>query len=291
VNEDDLRVARREKGLRFLNDVYPEDGEGSKSVADMADLMMPHLGASTVEANRNAARRAAEQLIEFDDKGITSYIVNRNIPSGLDEAYGSLAYILARLCRHVVGRDAQLKLIETSFYGRLKPFAQWLVLPMLCALSDEFSRSMDYAAARQYLHDMGIDYEDRETDDSKGYANSITVDLTVAVDASHFRRASVRGTVAEGNLMVSRVNDFDKLYYEPYGHSVMFEYADRPGVLGRIGASLAAAGINIDDVRNPHNVTGERSLAWLKVNTAVDEHVVARIRDQISAELAFYVRL
>ena len=39
--------------------------EGEKSVADIADLMLPHLGASTVEANRNAARargRAADRV-------------------------------------------------------------------------------------------------------------------------------------------------------------------------------------------------------------------------------------
>lgn len=76
VNEDDLRAAKPEKSLRFLNDVYPADTAGEKSVADIADLMMPHLGASTNEANFNAAQRAAEQLIELDSKGESAYIVN-----------------------------------------------------------------------------------------------------------------------------------------------------------------------------------------------------------------------
>jgi D-3-phosphoglycerate dehydrogenase len=291
VNEADLREAKKSKDIRFLNDVYPKDAEGEKSIVDVADLMVPHLGASTVEANRNAARRAAEELIEFDEKGITSYIVNRDIPAGLDEAYGNLAFCLTRLCRHVAGKDAPLKLIETSFYGRLKPYGQWLLLPILSALSDDFSRSMDYAAARQYLKDMGIDYEDRETDDSKGFASSITVDLTVAVGADTLRRASVRGTVTEGNLMVSRVSGFDKLYFEPTGHNVVFSYVDRPGVIGLIGAALAKAGINIDDMRNPHDASGANSLAWLKVSTPVPQEVMDRIAKEIEASFAFYLEV
>ena len=75
--EDDLRAVRAEKGIRFLNDVYAKDAEGPKSVADIADLMVPHLGASTREANRKAAEFAARELIDLDDKGIGNAIVNR----------------------------------------------------------------------------------------------------------------------------------------------------------------------------------------------------------------------
>jgi D-3-phosphoglycerate dehydrogenase / 2-oxoglutarate reductase len=76
VDEDALREMKAAKGLRFLNDVYPADAEGAKSVADIADVMMPHLGASTDEANFNAAKRAAEQIIELARSGSSPYIVN-----------------------------------------------------------------------------------------------------------------------------------------------------------------------------------------------------------------------
>jgi len=291
VHEDDLRKIKAEKKLRFLNDVYPKDEPGPKSVADIADIMLPHLGASTREANLNAARRAAEQLIEFDDKGITSYIVNRDIPAGLDAAYADLAFTLTRLCRAVAGRQAQLKQIETSFYGTLKPFADWLLVPVVAALYEDFDRSLSSDAARRYLRDRGIEYTARETDASKGYRDSITVDLIVGVDADNLRRASVRGTVAEGRPMVARINDFDKLYFEPAGHTVLFSYPDRPGVLGRIGAALAAAGVNIDDVRNPHDSGGKKSIAILKVNQAAPENLLRQIAEQIGAERAVGVEL
>ena len=87
MNEDDLRALKADKGLRYLNDVYPKDEAGDKTVADIADIMLPHLGASTSEANYNAALRSATQLIGYDDKGIASYVVNRDVPEGLDKAY------------------------------------------------------------------------------------------------------------------------------------------------------------------------------------------------------------
>ncbi|MDY0145298.1 MAG: NAD(P)-dependent oxidoreductase [Kiritimatiellia bacterium] len=77
INEDDLRVFKAEKNLRFLNDVYPKDEEGPKSIADIADIMAPHLGASTFEANRKAAELAAHQLIALNAKGKHPAVVNK----------------------------------------------------------------------------------------------------------------------------------------------------------------------------------------------------------------------
>lgn len=290
----DLEAIKRHKParkLRFLNDVYAKDEAGPKPEAEVADLMAPHLGASTREANLTAARRAAEQLIELDDKSISTYVVNRDVPAGLDEAFGDLAYTLARLARSLVGTGSHLKMLETSFYGSLKPFDRWLLMPMLAALSEEFDRSMDYAMALEYLKSMGVEYENRETDDSKGFLNSITLDLSAARDAGTLRQVSVRGTVAEGNIMVSRIDDFDKLYFDPHGRNVIFAYEDRPGVLGRIAASLAEAGINIDDVRNPHDAKGEKSIAILKVSQPVPSALITKIADEIGAYTACYAEL
>jgi D-3-phosphoglycerate dehydrogenase len=283
INEDDLRALKADKGLRFLNDVYPKDDEGEKSVADIADLMLPHLGASTVEANYNAALRSATQLIGYDDKGIASYVVNRDVPEGLDRAYSELAFALAHLCRGIAGGNKQMKLIETSFYGDLAKFGDWLLVQIVAALSDDFDRTQGYDAALEYLKEMGVEYFNRETDSSKGYGNSITVDVTTSVDAAHFQRISVRGTVAEGNMMISRINGFDKLYFEPTGTAALFIYKDRPGVIGQIGNALAESGINIDDMRNPHDASGENSLALMKISERIDCELVEAIAKKIEA--------
>jgi D-3-phosphoglycerate dehydrogenase len=291
INEEDLRAAKPVKQLRFLNDVYAKDAEGPKSVADIADIMLPHLGASTHEANSKAATDAAAELIEFDEKGVSTYIVNRDIPAGLDAAYCELAFTLAKLSRHLTGAENKLKLIETSFYGQLKPFGKWLLAPVVSALSDDFDRSMDYPAAVKYLREMGVDYDDRDTDASKGFGNSITLDLTASTGPETLHHVSIRGTVTEGVLMISRINDFHGLYFEPKGQTVVFIYKDRPGVLARISAALAQAGINIDDVRNPHDSKGEKSIAIIKVNQAVAADVTGQIAKEIEATTHFCIEL
>ena len=112
-------------------------------------------------------------------------------------------------------------------------YKDWLFVQVLAALSEEFDRSMGYDAAIDYLKEKGVEYFNRETDPSKGYGNSITVDVTTAVDAANFKEL-VFGTLAEGNMMISRINDFDKLYFEPTGTAVLFIYKDRPGLLGKL---------------------------------------------------------
>ena len=87
INEADLRAAKANKQIFYLNDVYPKDEAGEKSIADVADLMMPHLGANTYEANFNAARKSAEQIVDYFEKGITTAVVNKSLPDGLDAKY------------------------------------------------------------------------------------------------------------------------------------------------------------------------------------------------------------
>ncbi|MEI7435357.1 MAG: 3-phosphoglycerate dehydrogenase family protein [bacterium] len=291
VDEAALRIVKAEKGLHFLNDVYVKDEAGAKSVADIADIMLPHLGASTKEANATAARRAAEQLVDFDDKGITAYVVNRDIPEGLDPAYGNLAYSLARVCRAMLGAGTRLQRIETSCYGSLQPFADWLIVPMVSALWEEFDRSMDAKAAVRFLGERGIEYRNRMTDPHKRFASSITVDLTAAMDAENLKQASVRGTVAEGTPMVARINDFDRLYFEPHGHTVLFQYPDRPGVVAQISAALAVSQINIEDIRHSHNPKNDQSMCLMRVNKPVSEEIVRRVSAEIGACIAAAVTL
>jgi D-3-phosphoglycerate dehydrogenase / 2-oxoglutarate reductase len=289
LDEDALRAIKKERKLRFLNDVYPKDEPGPKSVADIADLMLPHLGASTHEANRNAAIRAAEQLIDFDDKGIMSYVVNRDIPLGLDEHFCELAFTVARLCRSIVTAQGKPSLIESSIYGSLAPYADWLRTSIVSGICEDFNRTSSPQQTLGYLEEHGLVYTNRPVDSNKRFENSITVDLTAQLDEEHAKHVSVRGTVEEGVLLISRINEFDKLYFEPVGPVVLFLYEDRPGVTGTIGRMLAEQGINIEDMRNPHDCKTNRSLAILKLNRIVPEEILGTISAEIGALASFCI--
>lgn len=285
INEDDLRAVRRDKELGFCTDVYPADAPGEKSVTDIADIMLPHLGASTVEANRNAARRAAEQIIAYVERGVTRHVVNKGIPDDLDEAYQQLAYHIARVARHYLGAERSVRRIECSFYGTLSQHAQWFLSPIVAGISFEFDPLRNAQDAEEFLAEKGISYEVRQADANKSYGNSMTVDLLEG--ATTIRQVSVRGTVTEGNLMISRIGDFDKLYFQPQGHSLIVVYRDRPGVLTRITGACADADLNIEEIRTPLDRSRTRAMAVLKTNRTVDAAVVSRIRDEVDAEVAF----
>ena len=291
VNEDDIRAAKAEKKIRYLNDVYPKDAEGPKTVADIADIMMPHLGASTVEANETAARRSSEQLIDFDEKGVTSFIVNRDIPQGLDPSYCELACTLASLARGLIGNAVAINRIETSFYGHLEQYGRWLMLSLLSGIWEDIDRSTDYNQAIQYLADNGVQYLNREVDASKNYDNSMTIDLYAVNEKKEILHKSVRGTVGENVKMIARIDEFDRLYWVPSGNALFLEYKDRPGVIGIIGSKLAEAGINIEDMRNPHNPATGNSLAILSVNKPIEDDLLKRIASDVSAMMAHNVSL
>jgi D-3-phosphoglycerate dehydrogenase len=75
------------------------------------------------------------------------------------------------------------------------------------------------------------------------------------------------------------------------GPTAFFLYEDRPGVIGTIGGKLAAANINIEDMRNPHDATTNRSLAILKLNRLAPQDVMDDIQRSVKALAAFSIKL
>ena len=284
INEEDLREVKAGKKIIYCNDVYPKDAPGEKSVADVADIMMPHLGANTFEANFNAARRAAEQTIAYFEQGITNCVVNKALPDGLDAGYQKLAYVLASLTRAYLG-DKNPTRIETSFYGKLADYAKWLLPPIVAAIAKDFAVEQGPKEAEQFLSDAGVELTNRMVDNSKHYGEAMTIDLFVGGNTIY--KAGARGTIAENTPMISRLDEFDKLYFNPAGNHLFVEYADQPGVLGRITGILGEKNINIVDIRAPQDLKTGRSLCVVTTNVEVPDMLVEKIREAVNASKAF----
>ena len=286
INEADLRAVKANKNIIYLNDVYPKDEAGEKSVADVADLMMPHLGANTYEANFNAARKSAEQIVDYFEKGITTAVVNKSLPDGLDAKYQHLAYVLASLTRAYLGTDLNPSRVETSFYGTLGQFANWMTPAIAAAISSGTS-AIDRSPrdAEQYLAEAGVELVNREVDNKKNYGASMSLDL-FAGDSPIFK-GGCRGTIIENKLMISRLNDFDGLYLDPVGYHLFVEYTDEPGVIGAIAGILGEKNINIMDIRAPQDTRSGRSLTVIKTNVEVPDALIEKIRETVKASKAF----
>ena len=279
VNEDDLRAAKAEKKLVYCNDVYPADVPGPKTIADVADIMLPHLGANTYEANFNAAKRAGEELIEYFEQGITKFVVNKDLPDGLDPIYQRLANRLSATAKALLG-GKEISAIRCSYYGALKPFAKWFTAPICATISDSFDPHQSPEEAINRLKETGVLFEVREPDDKKPYGNSMTIDME-----ANGAKVSLRGTVTENTLILSRVNDFNHIYLLLSGNLLFVEYADRPGVLAKITAAVADAQINIEDIHAPRDAEGKKSLAVLYTDQPLRAEQVAAIRQAVNASL------
>lgn len=290
VDEEALREVKKTKKIAYLNDVYPEDKVGEKSVADIADIMLPHLGASTLEANLVAAQRAADQLHAYFEHGISSCVVNKHIPDDLEPSYQYLAYSLAHFGSKFL-QGMSVRMIELTFYGDLQKYAQWFYAPLLAGLSPDREKGLMPKDAQNILKEKGVAIQLRQPDESKGYGNSMTIDL-IADEGIKVRKVSLRGTVVEGGVpMISRFNQFDRLYFDVKGNSLVFVYKDRPGVLAHITAALAKNNINIDNAHVPRDSSGDMAMACLKTNSAVSKQQVAAIAAQIGAHVSFSTSL
>ncbi len=287
INEDDLRAAKANKQIFYCNDVYPADVPGPKTIADCADIMLPHLGANTHEANHTAAVRAGEELIGYFEQGITKFVVNKDIPDGLNPIYQSLANKLSVLARAMMGSsDTPINTIRCSYYGDLKPFAKWFTAPICAGLSKNFDSHQSAEEAIAMLKDNGTSLEVRDADENKHYGNSMTIDLE-----NGSSRVSIRGTVTENNLVISRIDDFDHIYMVPKGNFLIVKYPDRTGVLAAITTALAEAGINIENIHAPHDAKSNNSLAVVYTDQPVSADVAAKIKTAVNAEISVAVTL
>jgi D-3-phosphoglycerate dehydrogenase len=285
INENDLRALKQEKNIIFCNDVYPKDEAGAKSCADIADIMLPHLGASTYEANNTAAKRAAEQINGYFEKGISTFVVNKGVPDGLNEKYQELTFVLTKIARNYLGEHIAPHQIETSFYGGLNQFSKWLLPPIVAAFQPDFESYPDASDAETFLKEKGIVYVNRDVDDKKKYGEAMTIDIFEG--GKEIQKASVRGTVVENNLMISRINDFEKLYLEPSGNNLFAEYNDKPGVLGKIAGILGEKNINITDIRAPQNIEKNKAISVVKTSVPVPAELCAKIAKTVGAIRVF----
>ena len=197
----------------------------------------------------------------YFENGVTTCVVNKGVPDGLNAEYQHLASALAKLAKAAIGEE-KINRIETSFYGNLSKYAKWMTAPICAGLTTEFDPYLDAKDAQEFLASRGVELVNRPVDDAKNYGESITIDLVTAT-----QRVSVRGTITEGKMMISRVNDFDRLYL--------------------LSGKLGEKGINIIDIRAPQNRKTGNSLAVIKICSDITDADVKAMAELVDAVKAF----
>ncbi len=290
VDEDAIRAVKAAgKNIIYCTDVHPKDAAAMQPSADVADLLLPHLGANTREANKNAAMQAAKQMIDYFTTGDTSCVINAERPVGLHPAQLQLAAMLGKLC-YYTGGCKPIRRIECSFYNNLRSYRKWFTPWILQGAVPGAETGLMPAAAETSFREHGIVYKAREPKDDKFYDDALTIDLFMEVDGQQIV-SSVRGLVVDGTPVVSRIAEFDHLYATLAGNTLVLRYTDRPGVVAAIGQALSLAGINIDNIVAPTDHKSGDSLAVIKTNMPVSDDQVLGIAKTISAKLAFTISM
>jgi D-3-phosphoglycerate dehydrogenase/(S)-sulfolactate dehydrogenase len=121
--------------------------------------------------------------------------------------------------------------------------------------------------------DRGIAVLEERAAGHQDYASLVTVSVGAAGG-----EATVAGTVfGHRDARIVRVNQFH-LEAVPEGHIILCVNDDSPGVVGNIGTSLGAAGVNIAGISLSRDSTGAAAVSLLNVDSEPPSAVLDALR-------------
>ena len=242
-------------------------------------IVTPHLGASTVEAQKNVAISVAKQCIEVLHGGSAKYVVNAPIvPSeqaDVLEPFAELAEKMGRFAIQTV--EGRLVSVECIYGGELSAFVgsmKFVTRLVLKGLLDPILQTpVNIVNAEFVAKERGIAMSETVTEEAHGFKNLITI--RVKTDKTE---ETVSGTVfVKGR---SRIVSVDKYTMDliPEGYVIVSRHLDRPGVIGRASTILGKCNINIAGMQVGRINPGEEALMVLNVDSEVPENVMKEIR-------------
>jgi D-3-phosphoglycerate dehydrogenase len=154
--------------------------------------------------------------------------------------------------------------------------------------ADVVEEQVTFVNAPALAAERGVEVSLSTDPDSPDFRSLITL-RGVRADGS---TVSVAGTLS-GPRQVEKLTDVDGFDIDivPSDHLVFLRYADRPGVVGTIGAALGEAQVNIAGAQVSRTAQGGDALMVLTVDSAVPLEVLDGIATAIGAQSARAVDL
>jgi D-3-phosphoglycerate dehydrogenase len=242
-------------------------------------ILTPHLGASTTEAQSRVAEELSAGVISFLEKGIAFNALN--LPGFDPDVLKSLGELLdlteslGRFLGQMV--DSGLSELNCSFQGdftagQRRPLG---VAALKGVLSTMLAQGVSYVSAPALAAERGLRVSSTADPVAReGYRQLIT--LTAITDKG---KTSVAGTMlAPGEPRIVRL---DSLAVEarPSGKLLVLTNSDKPGMIGKVGAALGKAGVNIADMRVGRRSAHGEAVMFL----TVDEEVTPAMRAELAA--------
>ncbi len=239
----------------------------------------PHLGASTAEAQENVALQVAEQMSDFLLSGAVSNAIN--MPSvSAEEAPRLKPYMeLCRLLGAFAGqltqaREGVIRRVTIEYEGLAAALQHRpLTAAALAGLMSPMMEGVNMVNAPVAVREHGIDVAETVHDRPSEYLTLVR--LTIETDQ---QTRSVAGTLFAGAR--PRVVEIKGIPVEAdfARHMLYVTNQDKPGFIGRFGATLAGAGINIATLHLGRASQGGDAICLVSVDEKVDESVLEMVR-------------
>lgn len=239
----------------------------------------PHLGAATAEAQENVALQVAEQMSDYLLSGAVTNAIN--MPSvSAEEAPRLKPYM--ELCRLLGSFAGQLSSAKEGVIRRVvieyeglaaqinhKPTTAAALAGVLAPMMDSVNMVNAPVAARE----RGIDVAEtvHERDSEFQTLVRITIETTG-------QTRSIAGTLFAGSR--PRIVDIKGIPVDAgfARHMLYVTNEDRPGFVGRFGALLAGAGINIATFHLGRAERGGDAICLVSLDEAVPADVLAMVQ-------------
>ncbi|MGB8649740.1 MAG: phosphoglycerate dehydrogenase [Mycobacteriales bacterium] len=254
-------------------------------------VVSPHLGASTVEAQDKAGIAVARSVrLALEGEFVPDAV---NVQAGgvvVEEVRPALPLVekLGRVFTALAGGVAASVGLEVR--GELTAYDVSVL--QLAALKGVFAdvveEQVTFVNAPALAAERGVEVSLSTFTESPDHRSLVTV-RGVLPDGTE---VSASGTLS-GPRQVEKLTEVDGFDVDlvPAEHLVFLRYADRPGVVGTVGAALGEAQVNIAGAQVSRTAQGGDALMALTVDDAVPAEVLDRIAHAIGAQSARSVDL
>jgi len=276
---------------------------GNPLVALAETVVTPHLGASTEEAQVNVALDIAEQIADVLSGRPARAAVNMPALSAealslarpymiLGEKIGSLHTQLARTLEGV-GRPIQA--VEVLFQGDFGDMPTGPVTRSVLAglLAPVLSDPVNLVNAPTLAAGRGIRVSETRTtahgEHGAGHAEYNQM-LTVTAHTPEGHRTICGTAFAPNDVRIVHIDSYH-VDIQPFGHMMLTQHTDRPGIIGAVGTLLGNRGVNIAGMNVGRAGPGGRALMVLMVDDPISPELLAQIRAIPGMESAQLVEL
>ena len=278
INEEDLYHALKDGKIGGAGlDVFETEPPKDNPLLSLDNLVAtPHIGASTKEAQRDAAIIVAREIIKVLSGNSPMNVLNMPVLDSdtlrLIKPYFDLMTQLGRFL--IQTAKGNIKEISVTYSGQLAEYPKLDILTRMLLqeiLNPILTEPVNLVNAMAVAENRGITVIEGKKSEVKGHDNLIQVQMK-----SESNSMIIDG-VSYKEPRIVMINGY-KVDVETEGNLLICTYQDIPGVIGAIGTKLGEHGINIAKMQVGRQAPGGEAVMVVKIDQTVPEDVLHELK-------------